>query len=278
MRRRLAVAALAALVVVAAAACPAAAARARRPAPPNPVTLTASFGAGARLGGLAPLDVVLRLDARRLPLSPLVGLELAYPRNLGVVSSGLGLAVCRRTPSDFAAVLIDGPRLGGCPPNSVMGYGTAKAIVRLTNGQAIPEYATMTLLSGPIEQGRLQLVTYVDGQQPFGAKLVFAGSVRDAAAPFGGALAVRMPVIPGIEDLAVISLVRLRVTIGSRAIVYYERRHGRRVAYRPGGIALPSRCPAGGFRFRARVAFEDGTRRYASARTRCPLAPPVPAR
>ncbi len=261
--RRFAVAAVTALVVVATAA-PVAAAR-------NPVHVAAVFGSAARLGGTAPLEVALRLDARRLPLSPLVDVQLEYPRRLGVVSSGLGLAVCHRAASDFAAVLIEGPRLGGCSPNAVMGYGTARAIVRLTNGQAIPEYASVTLLSGPIEGGRLRLVVYVDGSHPFGAKLAFTGEVRGAHAPYGGALAVRMPSIPGIEDLAVVSLVELRITIGSPAIVYYERRHGHRVAYRPGGVALPPRCPSGGFRFRARVAFANGARRTARTVVPCRL-------
>lgn len=273
--RRLA--ALALLAVLCAAGWSAAAA-ARTP---NPVRVSASFDRGARLGSASALDVVLRLDPSRLTTAPLTELRFAYPQTLGVVSGGLGLASCTRPPQDFAQVLIFGPRLGGCPPNSVMGYGDARAIIRLVHGgQVIPEYATMTLLSGPIEHGRLGLVVFVDGQTPFGAKLAFAGDVTDARPPYGGVLTVRMPVVPGIQDLATISLTELRIVIGSHAIRYYERRNGRVVAYRPDGVELPSVCPRGGFRFRADVGFADGSRRSATSVTRCPraVAAPTPGR
>lgn len=266
-RRRLGVATCAALALLCAPAAGAAA---------PPVRMSASFDRDAVLGGTTALEVSLQLD-RDLSLSPLTEVRFEYPRSLGVVSSGLGLAACSRPASDFAQVLISGPRLGGCPPNAVMGYGTARAVVRLTDGQSIPEYATVSLLSGPLEQGRLGLVVYVDGQHPFGAKLAFAGEVRGAPAPYGGVLAVRMPTIPGIEDLAVISLAELRLTLGSHAIRYRERRGGQLRSYRPGGVVLPARCPRGGFPFRAGVTFADGSSAAAAIRTPCPPSPVAPA-
>jgi hypothetical protein len=81
-----------------------------------------------------------------------------------------------------------------------------------------------------------------------------------------------MPQIPGIEQLATVSLVELRVVIGSHAIRYRERRHGRLVRYRPDGIALPDACPRRGFRFRAEVTFADGSRQAARSTTACPPA------
>ncbi|HZV73807.1 MAG TPA: hypothetical protein VFF79_08850 [Conexibacter sp.] len=267
------------VVLVAFGGLPAASATAAARPKAGPVRVTAAFDRAASLGGTTALDVDLQLDPRRLPMAPLTSVELEYPQSLGLVSSGLGLAVCTRPASDFAQVLITGPRLGGCPPNAVMGYGTARALVRLVgDGQVIPEYATVTLLSGPLVHGRLGLVVFVDGERPFGAKLAFAGEVRGAAAPYGGTLAMRMPVIPGLEDVAVVSLVELRIVIGSPAIRYYERRRGRVVAYRPAGVALPAHCPAHGFRFRARVAFADGTRHWAATTSPCPravVAPPT---
>jgi len=243
----------------------------------GPVRITAAFDRDAALGGATALDVVLRLDPRRLTTAPLTEVRFAYSRSLGIVSSGLGLAACTRPAADFAKVLITAPGLGGCPPNAVMGKGTARALVRLTNGQVIHEYATVTLLSGALEQGRLGLVVYVDGQRPFGAKLAFAGDVRGARPPYGGQIVMRMPVIPGLEELATVSLVEMRISIGSPAIRYYERRGGRLVAYRPEGIVLPARCPTGGFRFRAEVGFADGSRRSATSATPCPEAVAAPA-
>jgi hypothetical protein len=236
-----------------------------------PIQVVANFDRGATLGSGTAVDVTLRLDPD-LTSAQLTEVRLAYPRSLGIVSSGLGLAPCVRSPEDFARVLLDAPGLAGCPVNAVMGIGTAFALVRLTDGQVIPEYATVTLLSGALEQGRLGLVVFVDGQRPFGAKLAFAGAVRGAKAPYGGTLSVSMPQVPGIEDLATISLVELRVVIGAHAIQYRERRRGRTVAYHPDGVQLPGRCPAGGFRFKAQVGFSDGTRRTATSVTPCPRA------
>jgi hypothetical protein len=273
MRRRPRLrAVLAALVVLCAAGGSILAAEATSAAPPPPMRVTAAFDRDAVLGSPTALDVRLRLDPRRLTRAPLTEVRFAYPRNIGLVSSGLGLATCTRPASDFAQVLIVAPRLGGCSPNAVMGYGTALALVRLTNGQVIREYASVTVLSGPIEHGRLGLVVYVDGQHPFGAKLAFAGEIGGAPAPYGGALTVRMPIVPGLEELATISLVELRITIGSHAIRYYEHRGGRLVSYHPEGVGLPARCPARGFRFRAEVRFADHSSRSAKSTTPCPPA------
>jgi hypothetical protein len=262
--------------LVALALLPAADTALARPAA-GPVRVTASFDPDAALGGSTALDVDLRLDPRRLT-TPLTEVRFEYPGSLGLVSSGLGLAACTRPPSDFAKVLIEGPRLGGCPPNSVMGYGTALAIVRLNDGQRIPEYASVTLLSGSLERGRLGLVVYVDGEHPFGAKLAFAGEVGDAPRPYGGALTVRTPAIAGIRDLATVSLVDFHITIGSHAIRYYEHRDGAVVAYHPDGIVLPARCPRTAFRFAARVGFADGSHRFARTTTPCPASVAAPAR
>jgi hypothetical protein len=266
---RAAVAALGAVVALAAAVGPAGAA--------GPIRLSAVFDPDAALGSATAIDVTLQLDPRRLTRAPLNEVRFAYPRSIGIVSSGLGLAACTRPDTDFAKVLITGPRLGGCSPNAVVAVGTALALVRLTNGQVIPEYATVTLLSGPFERGRLGLVAFVDGQHPFGAKLAFVGDVRGARAPYGGELTVRMPAVPGLEDLATISLVELRISIGSHAIRYYERRGGRRVAYHPEGVLLPTACPPHGFRFRVRIGFSDGSRQSATAVTPCPSAVAAPA-
>jgi hypothetical protein len=243
----------------------------------TPLRITAAFDHDAALGSPTALDVTLRLDPRQLTRAPLTEVRFAYPRNLGLVSSGLGLATCTRPPSDFVQVLIVAPQLGGCPPNAVMGYGTALALVRLSDGQEILESATVTVLAGSIEHGRLGLVVFVDGQRPFGAKLAFAGEVGGARAPYGGALTVRMPIVPGLEELATISLVELRITIGSHAIRYTEHRGGRLVAYHPEGVGLPVRCPAGGFRFAAEVGFADHSRRSATSTTPCPPAVASPA-
>lgn len=259
------VAALAALVTACAAAATATAA--------PPVKMTASFERGATLGAPSALDMRLQVDVRRVR-SPVNELRLLYPESLGVVSSGLGVAACRRPPSDFVEVLVSGIGLGGCPPNAVMAYGTAVADIRLSDGQVIPEYATLSLLSGPIDEGVLGLVLYVDGQRPFGGRLVIGGRALDAPRPFGGGLGFSLPAVPRLEGLAEVFMRDMRLTIGAPRIVYYERVRGARVAYRPERIVLPNRCPRGGFPFRAHFGFEDGTHAVASTTAPCPPSAP----
>jgi hypothetical protein len=232
------------------------------------IRLTAGFAAGARLGAGTEMHAELRIDPRRLH-AQLTGVRVLYPKGLGLVASGLGLASCTRPASDFQQVLIRGPKLGGCPPNAVLGYGTVEAQVRLLDGQIIPEYATATVLSGPFKQGVLGLVVFVDGQHPFGAKLAYAGELSGATGPFGGAIVVRMPEIPSIADLATLALTDMRLSIGSRRITYYKQVRGRSVPYHPDGIVLPGRCPKGGFRFRTQLAFQDGSHVRADATVGC---------
>jgi hypothetical protein len=194
----------------------------------------------------------------------LTEIRVLYPASLGVTTSGLGLAACRRPASDFEQVMIPGIGLAGCPRNAVMGYGTARGEVRLGT-LTIPETASLTVLAGPVQRGLLGLVAYVDGRHPFGVKLAFAGQVQSAPAPFGGTLSIRLPPVPNEFD-AVVALIRLRLTLGSHDIKYYDRG----VAYRPDGILVPDQCPRGGFRFRARLSFQDGSRTVANATVPCP--------
>ena len=243
----------------------------------EPIRLTTSFGRDAALGSATAIDVAVQV-APSPDGEPVDRISFWYPRGLGVVSSGLGLTACTRPQEDFVKVLITAPRLGGCSPNAVMAIGTARALVKLTTGgQVIPEYADVTLLSGSLQRDGLGLVAYVDGRHPFGAKLAFAGVVRDARAPYGGELALRLPAIPGIEDLATVYLVDVRLTIGARAIRYYERRRGRSVAYHPEGVLLPAACPRHGFPFRVRVGFAGGGAATATSVTPCPPGVATPS-
>ena len=239
----------------------------------KPVRLTAAFDRGARLGSSSAMYAELAIDSRRLS-SPVTEVRVLYPKGLGLVASGLGLAACTRPASDFQQVLISGSGLGGCSPNAVLGYGSARAEVRLGDGQVIPESASLTVLSGPIEQGALGLVVFVDGEHPFGAHLAYAGEVRSGGGRFGGALDFHVPAIPSIADLATVALVNLRLAIGSHAITYYEHVGDSTTAYHPEGIALPGRCPRRGLRFRAQLTFQDGGRAAAETAVRCPHAAP----
>ncbi|HYM54184.1 MAG TPA: hypothetical protein VES97_02395, partial [Solirubrobacteraceae bacterium] len=120
----------------------------------------------------------------------------------------------------------------------------------------------------PVQNGRLGLLFYADGEGPVYAQLIFPALILEAPAPFGGRLETQIPVIPSLPEAPNAAVVQMRSTIGPKNITYYQRSHGRTIAYHPNGLLLPSSCPRGGFPFAASFAFLDGT--HASARTSVP--------
>jgi len=237
------------------------------------VTLSASFPPGARLGAETPIRLALRVDTRKAPAA-VRELRLRFPASLGLATSGLGAATCRRTAAELAAVLIDGLGLAGCSPNAVMGRGSARAEVRFPPGPAagptkIPELASVTMLAAPPIDERFGLLFLANGLRPFGATLVFAGTIEPAKAPFGGTLLMRAPAVPNQFGVDV-ALTSIAFEIGAPGIRYTERRGGRTVSYRPEGIVLPHRCPRGGFPFEADLTLADGSRVRAATAIRCP--------
>lgn len=235
----------------------------------DPVRLFASFDRGARLGQPTAMRFGLEVDPHRLA-APLSEIRIRYPAGLGIATSGLGLAACRRPADEFERVMVTLTGLAGCSPNSVMGYGTAVAQVRM-GAQTISATARMTMLAGPVEDGRVRLLAFVDGMNPFGVRLLYGGELRPAPRPFGEVLSVRFPQAPDAPRGARLALVRVDLDIGSRRVVY---RDGRGARYRPEGISLPARCPAGGLRFAADVLFLDGRRAAATTTLPCPPAAP----
>lgn len=250
---------LAALALaVAAGAClaPGAEARARTDGDDGPrARLTAAFRP-KRLG--APTTVVFKVDlspqAQGVP-APISQIEVGYPEDLGLATSGLGLAAC--VP---AALEAEGQ--GACPANSKMGQGSA--LVEVPFGpEVVPESVTLDIYAAPSIDGRLHLAIFVSGKKPVLASLVMSGVLLP------GRLRITVPAISGIAGGPDVSLVSMSASIGG-ALTYYERVHGKRVAYRPRGIGLPDHCPRGGWRLAARFAFINGTRSHAATVVPCP--------
>lgn len=249
------------------------AAPSRRAAGDGAVALRASFAPGARLGTESPIRLGLRVDTRRAPAA-VREVRLRFPASLGLATSGLGAASCRRTDAELTAVLIDGFGLAGCSPNAVMGRGSARAEVRFGPGPAsgpekIPELAAVTMLAAPFVGDRFGLLFIANGLRPFGATMVFAGTIEPARPPFGGTLLMRAPAVPNQFE-ADVALTAIEFEIGAPDIRYTERRGGRTVSYRPEGVVLPPRCPHAGFPFEAELTLADGRRVRAATAIRCP--------
>jgi hypothetical protein len=189
-------------------------------------------------------------------------IDLLYPANFGIATSGLGISTCQ------AKVLkAQGPP--GCPPNSVMGYGTS--IVEVPFGpELLQETARTTTFMAPVHDGQIGLLFYASGESPVAAELVFPGVVLPAPGPFGGDLNALLPLVPTLPEAPNAALVKLTTTLGPSHITYFEFKRGETIPYHPQGILLPRSCPQGGFRFAARFAFEDGSHASAQATVPCP--------
>ncbi|MBB4660799.1 hypothetical protein [Conexibacter arvalis] len=236
-------------------------------APADAARLTAGLGPSARLGQPSPIRLGLEIDDRPATLKRI---ELKFPDGFGISTSGLGIAACRPPAAVIRAIVLPNTGgLGGCSPNAVIGFGSALADVRIDT-MTIPELADVTVLTGSVSGARkLRLIYYIDGRHPFGARLVFAGTLAQARPPWGGSISLVVPSIPTLPSGATLALRRIRVSIGEN-VTYRERRGRRRVAYRPRAVAVPATCPRRGFRFQARLVFADGYRTSSDAVVPCP--------
>jgi hypothetical protein len=187
--------------------------------------------------------------------SALTGIDFHYPNDLGLGTSGLGLATC--DPKRLAA---HGPKV--CPPNSIMGRGRA-----LAKFQASPEVsketAALALVAGPPQHGYIRMLVSASGSAPVAARIL----METLLVP--GQLRMKVPLVPGVPEGPDVAVVQAYVTIGGR-LTYYRRAHGRRIAYHPVGVSLPRHCPRGGFKFSAAFSFLDGTSTQARATVPCP--------
>jgi hypothetical protein len=217
-----------------------------------------------RLGSGTTIDFSFRIATPhgRVP-PPLTAIDLLYPANIGLITSGLGIATCE--PAALEAL---GPE--GCPADSLMGYGSA--LVEIPIGpEIIQETGRITTWMAPIQNGHLGLLFYAEGNEPVSAQLIFTSRVLAAPTPYGGRLDTNIPLIPGLPAAPNPAVVQMNSTIGPMHITYYERSHGRTIAYHPDGVRLPRACPHGGFPFAATFAFLDGS--HTSAHTTVPCPP-----
>jgi hypothetical protein len=187
--------------------------------------------------------------------APLGGVELVYPRGLGLATSDLGVAPC-------APLVLETTGPAGCPPNSAMGSGNATVQVPF-GSDVVHETVSLSLLAGPSPDGYLHLLVYARGKYPLEATLVLSAVVLP------GHIAITVPPIPSLPAAPYVALTEMHLTLGGH-LTYYEMVKGHRVAYHPAGVGLPSACPRGGFRFAATFILLDGERALSHASVACP--------
>jgi hypothetical protein len=225
-------------------------------------SLHASFSPD-RLGAPTTISFAFHLETTEgAAPPPLTSLDLRIPAGMNYTRTTLGLSICR--PS---ALLARG--LAGCPPNSRLGYGSAFVEVPfgVGNGHEIPE---VQAVAGPSSSGNLVVLFYANGLFPVSAQLTFAGEVLPDSGAFGSQLQTNVPLVASVPGGPDVSIVSVQSTIGPAHLIYYKHVHGRLVAFRPRGVAVPERCPRGGFPFAANFAFQDGSETTAATTVRCP--------
>jgi hypothetical protein len=216
--------------------------------------MSAAF-APDRLGAAATVSFGFQIAAGDQAPALLTGMDFRYPVNLGIATSGLGVAAC--PPARLEAY---GP--AACPANSRMGYGSA--LVEIPIGpELVRETARVVLLAGPSPDGYLHLLVSATGRSPVIARIVLSTRLLP------GRLQLAVPPIPSLPEGPYVSVLQMRLTLGGN-LIYHESVHGRSVAYRPAGIGLPKSCPRGGFRFSATFSFLDGGHATAHTAVACP--------
>jgi hypothetical protein len=216
--------------------------------------LSAKF-APERLGAPTSMSIAFQILASTGIPSPLTGVQLRYPANVGLATSGLGTATC-----EPATLELDGP--AGCPRDSIMGSGEAVARFRV-GPEVFTEGASLGIVAGPSQEGLLGLLVSATGISPVATRIIMSSVLR------AGEIALAVPLVPSLPEGEDVSVVAVRATLGGK-LLYSEHARGRQVSYRPRGISLPRRCPRGGFPFSARFTFLDGTQAEARTAVACP--------
>ena len=225
-------------------------------------TLNAGFSPD-RLGASTTISFSFALaTSEGLAPPPLTSMNLRLPAGMNYATTTLGLSVCKP-----AAVLAHG--LAVCSPNSRLGHGSALVEVPFGTGAGheIPEIEAVV---GPSHDGNTVVLFYANGEQPVYAQLVFAAEVLPDSGRFGSQLALQVPLVASVPGGPAVSIVRVHTTIGPAGLTYYRHSHGHLVAFHPRGVAVPEKCPRGGFPIVAQFGFQDGTSTSASTTVPCP--------
>ena len=192
----------------------------------------------------------------------LLAVQVRYPAGLDVQLSGLGIEAC--SPATLAML---GPP--GCPPDSVMGYGSAIAQVPI-KGEVISETARLAIVRAAQHDGHLALMLVAYDEPALSAQIVLGAELLPAERPFGGQLAISVPLVTTFPEGPDMSVTEVELALGPRHLRYSERAHGRVVHYEPAGIRLPSRCTRGGYRFAVQLSFAGGEQASAKTSVPCP--------
>ncbi|HEY7951555.1 MAG TPA: hypothetical protein VID70_01115 [Solirubrobacteraceae bacterium] len=232
---------------------------------PARATQTAKLTAGFspyRLGHSTTVKLGLEIgvagESDGLP-SPVTRFQMRIPANLELIGSSLGLSICH--PEELLA---NGP--DGCAADARLGLGSARIKVPV-GPEPVAEAASMEAEMGPPVGEEIGVLLYAEAGSPVAAQLIFPGILAGGTSQ---SLSTAVPLIPSLPGAPYISMVSMKLSLGPEGLTYFKTVHGRTVPYRPEGIALPARCPRGGFRFASNLQFADGSSASAKSTVPCP--------
>jgi hypothetical protein len=225
---------------------------------PSQAAETAAMAAAfnpEHLGAHTTVSLGVQVRAPGEVPAALKGVELTYPRDLGLATSDLGVAAC-------SAATLEAVGPAACPANSHMGYGSARVEIPLGPG-IVHETVSLAVLAGPSPDGYMHLLVCATGIFPVEAIVVIYAELLP------GRLSITVPPIPSLPAAPYVSITEMHLNLGGH-LTYFETIKGRNVPYHPAGVGLPSRCPHGGFPFAATFTFLDGTHSAAHTAVPCP--------
>lgn len=194
--------------------------------------------------------------------SPLTHFNVSLPTGMGLGTTTLGEVTCTHTPLEERG-------RPGCSGNSLMGLGTA--VVGVPFGpEVVRQNVDIAVLMAPPIEHRTTLLFYAAATTPITGEILFEGQLLPDTGQFGAELNTTIPLtatVPGAADVAVLSM---QASIGPRGVTYHRIVSGKRAAYQPIGMTVPSVCPHHGWPFIATFSFQDGTSVTATSRISCP--------
>lgn len=223
-------------------------------------TLHVSFNP-QRLGASTSLAFQIRILAGNSIPSPLTGVDLHYPSDIGVAISGLGLDTCSLATLEYVGPI-------GCAAEARMGEGSALAELPFSS-DIIQEPAEIAILRAPEDDGHPGFSFYAQGNTPISLPVIFPGILLSGTTAETETIRIHVPLVetlPGADD---VSVTQLNATLGPHGLTYYEHTHGKFIPYHPRGILLPNKCPRGGFPFSASLTFIDGSHTTAASEIPC---------
>jgi hypothetical protein len=192
--------------------------------------------------------------------SPVSKVTAYLPADLKIDVRGSGTCTVARLEAE-------GP--SGCPADARIGFGGGMGLLELAK-QVIHEPYTLDLFLGPKENGHLVVLAYVNASAPASFQIVVVAKEFHANKPYGLGFTFEVPPIPTLPEASDASIETAFLTVGDKDVAYYKQVHGKRTLVHVNGIIVPSKCPGGGFPYKALISFADGTSLTNTGAIACP--------